>query len=338
LLPLDEGEALQRTQIRATELEVNVKQTLLAQQQANRSLEQTALAGTAASQALTPQPSQLPESTVQVLPETAPVLTPEVTTPGPPAETPPAPAFDEAAFQEWKKTAKILLYEDMTARLDTIRYVKSSLDEMGLPYKDDGSAYGWLLDDLANGPADGGQWDLIIIAAEDKAGVKADFFSPALKAIDQNTPVILEVWYLDGAYSGSASGILARCGVVYENNWVRIPPSGAALFELSPNHPILNQPNSALNFTSTTNFWWDPTGEISYDVGDLIKLAPDTQATLLLGTMAGVTTNHGTSTVCLDDLLTMQTFSSHVLTYNSMSPLWQNYIENALRARFNRSN
>jgi hypothetical protein len=332
LAPISESEALRQTQIRESELDVNVKQTLLAQLQENREVEQTSLAGTEAIRTLTP------ELVFTLVPTEPPfqATEPAVQESEPPAltELPPPVEFDEAAYQEWKNSAKILLYEDMTARLDTVRYVKLTLDKMGLDYKDDGSAYGWLLDDLDGGPPDGGQWDLIILAAEDKAGIKADFFSPSLSAVDQGTPVILETWYLDGAHTGSASGLLSRCGVSFENNWERIPPSGAAMFSLSPENPIMQQPNGGLNLSSTTNFWWDPDGIISYDVGDLMKLSMDTNATLLIGTMAGDRFTHGTSMVCLGGMLILQTFSSHLLTFNSMSPLWENYVDNALRARF----
>jgi len=332
LARVSDSEALQQTQIRETELDINVKQTLLAQQQLDREIEQTVLAGTAPAQALTPEPSATLAPTVKALQTTEPAVQETPT----PQSTEPAPAveFDEAAYQEWKKTAKILLYEDMTARLDTVRYVKLTLDEMSLSYKDDGSAYGWLLDDLASGPQDDGEWDLIILAAEDKDGIKADFFAPALKAIEAGTPVILETWYLDGAYSGSASGILSRCGVSFEANWERIPPSSAAMFALSSDNSVLTQPNSGLNFSATTNFWWDPNGIISYDIGDLMKLSPDSSATILIGTKAGDQLTHGTSMVCVKGMLILQTFSSHLLTYKSMSPLWENYIDNALRTRF----
>lgn len=332
LAPISESEALRRTQVRETELEVNVQQTLLAQQQMDREVEQTALAATAASLPLAPTTYLSLTPTLPPQQQTEPVVqeTPSSLT----TEPPPEAEFDEAAFQNWKKTAKILLYEDMTARLDTVRYVKLTLDEMGLPYKDDGSAFGWLLDDLSGGPQDGDQWDLIILAAENKDGVKADFFSPALEAIDAGTPVILETWYLDRAYSGSASGLLARCGISFESNWARIPPSNAAMFALSSDHPILNQPNSGLSFSATTNFWWDPNGVISYDVGDLMKLTPDSNASLLIGTVAGDRLTHGTLTVCLEEMLILQTFSSHLLAYKAMSPLWYNYIDNSLRARF----
>lgn len=332
LAPIDETEALRRTQVREAELEVNVQQTLLAQQQRDQAVEQTVQAGLATDLTLTPSATLALTLPPPIPSQTEPVVQ---DTPSPTAVEPlPTAKFDETAFQEWKKTARILLYEDMTARLDTVRYVKLTLDEMGLAYKDDGSAYGWLLDDLSGGPKDGGQWDLIILATENKEGIKADSFAPALKAIDAGTPVIIETWYLDGAHSGSASGLLARCGLSFENNWARIPPSSAAMFALSPDHPVLTQPNSGLNFSATTNFWWDPNGVISYDIGDLMKLTTDSSATLLIGTIAGDHFTHGTSTVCMDGMLTLQTFSSHLLTYKSMSPLWENYIDNALRARF----
>jgi hypothetical protein len=338
LLPISEEEALKQTQIRETELDINVKQTLLVQQQSNRAAQQTAIASAATSQVeapkspspssppLPPEADETPSEPVVQVTEVPPI---EIETPQP---------INEEEFNAWMKSAKILLYEDMTARLDTIRYAKSTLDEMGLLYKNDGSAYGWLLDDLKNGPPEGGQWDLIIFAAEDKAGVKADFFAPTLNAIEQGTSVILEVWYLDGAHATSASGLLQRCGVEYENNWIRVSPSRAALFILSPDNPIMQRPNHLLSFTATTNYWWDPNGEITYDTGDLIKTLPDSGASLLLGTTANVLNSHGTSTVCMDGQLTMQTFSSHVLKYEVMYPLWENYIYNALLTRFSHLN
>jgi hypothetical protein len=241
---------------------------------------------------------------------------------------------DEAAFQQWMKSARILLYEDMTARLETVRYVKQTLDEMDLTYKDDGSAIGWLMDDLADGPPDGGQWDLIILAVEDKRGVQGDFFGEVLKAADQGTPVILEVYYLNSTYNSSASGLLNRCGLEYENDWVRIPPSRAALFASVPDHPIITTPNNILSFSTSTNQWWDPNGKITYDVGDLIKLAPSSESTLLLGTVAGIPTAHGTAAVCEGGKIILQTFSSHLLNFSVMSPLWENYIYHALQNRF----
>jgi hypothetical protein len=331
LIPISESEAAKLTEIRSTELEVNVKQTLLALQEANRNAIQTAVLETSRAQSVTSAttPVEPPPATPAIA-----QITPEQPTEPPPTSSATPEPFDEDAFRQWSKTAKILLYEDMTSRLDTVRYVKSTLDDMGLAYKDDGSAYGWMLDDLKNGPQSGGEWDLIIIATEDKKGIQGDFFGSVVNSVDQGTSVIYELWYLDSTYRANASGLLSSCGIEFENDWVRIQPSRAAMFILNPDNPILNQPNQSLNFSSTTSYWWDPNGVINYDIGDLVKTMPGSGATLLVGTNSGSKTSHGTVTVCMDGKLILQTFSSHVLTFNSMAPVWENYIFNALRTRY----
>jgi len=322
-------ETAKQTQLRETELDISVKQTLLFEQAVSQSIELTARAES--TMVLPVQTAQTTIAPPATLPPSPPPSTP---TESPIAQTIAPEPIDEAAFNEWIKSAKILLYEDMTARLDTFRYVKTTLDEMKLPVKDDGSAFGWLLNDLENGPKDGGQWDLLIIAAEDKDGAQADFFKMMQKAIAQGSSGILEVWYLNNTANSSAKGLLDECGIEYENNWTKIAPSNIALYPLSRDHPILNDPNRILSFTRSTDYWWDPTGTKTYDIGDLVKLRPGSEATLLLGTIDNINTAHGISTVCLDGRLIIQSFSSHVLDFKVMSPLWENYIINALRTRF----
>ena len=46
------------------------------------------------------------------------------------------------------KDARILHYEDAVIYPPVKRYVKDALDDMGLEYKDDGSAKGWRKSDL----------------------------------------------------------------------------------------------------------------------------------------------------------------------------------------------
>jgi hypothetical protein len=323
LMPISESEAAKRTEIRATELDINVRQTLIVQQQtelANNPIipTDTPLPPTLVVPSEAPQINQPPTAVIENT--TVAVQTPEET--------------DLKAFEDWMGSAKILLYEDMTARLETVRDAKYALDKMGLKYKDDGSAIGWYIDDLKNGPQDGGQWDLIIIATEEKKGVRGEFASNVLTAAEQGTSVIYETWYLNNTYSSSASGLLAHCGLEFDRDWVGIPPSQTVLFPLNPDHPVLNQPNNSLNFGSSTDQWYDPSGKITYDVGDLIKLAPDSRSTLLLGTAPALKTSHATLAVCDDGKITLQTFSSHVLAEKVMIPLWENYIYNALLARY----
>ena len=159
LLPPDEQESLKQTQIRETEIEINVKQTLLALQHNEQLVQQTVQAQQAVlnAQATLLNPTGAPIGAPTSPPNPPPTAgeaglpTPTFVPPAPPTRVPLGP--DELA--ERMKTASILLYEDMTTRLDTVRYIKPVLDQMGLKYKDDGAAVGWLQDDIANGPGDG---------------------------------------------------------------------------------------------------------------------------------------------------------------------------------------
>lgn len=126
-----------------------------------------------------------------------------------------------------------------------------------------------------------------------------------------------------------------RRGVAYSLNWQKIPPAQMVMYPLDPSSPILNEPSSGISFTDVMSYWWDATGRVAYDVGDLMEVASGGDASLLLGTVASDRNSHGTLTSCMDGRLTLQTFSSHSLTYNSGTLLWENMIYNALRTRFN---
>jgi hypothetical protein len=339
LLPVTEEETAKQTQIRETQIEINVKQTLLVQQQNEQHTQQTIQAQQAIMNAqatsLNPGGGQitLPAPVLQP-PSPAPLVTqPPEQVPQPAPPTPVTLSPEELAQR--MKTASILLYEDMTTRLDTFRYIKPVLEKMGLKYKDDGAAGGWLKQDIAKGPGDGKPWDLVIIAAEDKVGTSGEFFSYVLDSLDKGSSVIMETWFLDKSYSGLALGLMDRCGIKYDGNWVKIAPSRTVLFALHPDHPILNQPNRGMSFSKSSTYWWDPNGKLSYDVGDLIKLEPGSKSLLLLGTSAQSNDTHGTLTVCENGRFILQTFSDHQFSTDTMYPLWENYIFHALQARFN---
>ena len=246
-------------------------------------------------------------------------------------DTPEPPSGPD--FETWSKSANILLYEDMISDTSVPRYVKGALDSMGLPYKDDGSAQGWLKEDLLRGPPGGGVWDLVIVAAEAKTSVQGEFFEYVNSALDQGASVILEAWYLDQTFNGTASVLLDRCGVEYQNNWIKVPPQAQVMWPTGSDHPILRVPN-ALSFTKVTNHWWDESGEKVYDIGDRIQLAPGSDAELLVGTHQGLKNTHGTVAVCIDERLILQTFSSHQLQLEPMLQVWENYILHALGKRF----
>ncbi len=315
---VDPATAARQTEVRATELELYVAQTLNAQ----RSTAQASALLTAGLPATTPSPPPIQPAGATEPP--LPTLSP--------SETP--PALDEEALRERMKTANILLYEDMVAHTDTKRYVKEALLTLGLPFKDDGNAKGWLVKDLEQGPPGGGVWDLVILALEDQVGMQGEFFDFALHAIEQGASVILEVHFLDQTYLGSGQPLLARCGVEYQGNRRKIPPGQMALFVLDPAHPLLQEPNANISFTTTSNYWWDPTGRRVYDTGDLVKRTPNSAARLLLGSQPQEKDTHGVLTVCSDDRLILQTFASHTLAYESGWRLWQNSIYFALKRHF----
>jgi hypothetical protein len=288
----------------ATQAAIELQSAAMAQQQSTQAAllaEQQASAATA--QAATQAASQLPSPTVvEVTPD----------------------------FEAQMKSADILLYEDIVFHPETIRYVKKTLDRMGLPYTDVGSAVGRFKSQLLSAGPKGEGWDLVIIAAEAKSLVSGEFFEYVNKALDKGTSVILEVWYFDQTMGANGAALLARCGVEFQKDWAFMPPERMVMFTLDETHPILIEPNDQLTFTKVTDFW-----AYDWDVGDLMrKSISGGDAKMLVGTMGTEKTNHATVMVCVDDQLILQTFSSHNLTFDVMTRLWENYIYHGLKTRF----
>jgi hypothetical protein len=248
------------------------------------------------------------------------------------AEQQPTPTLAEPTpdLAALMKSANILLYEDIIFRSDTIRYVRKTLDRMGLPYTDVGSAVGRLKSQLLSGGPKGEGWDLVIIAAEAKSVVSGEFFEYVSQALDKGSSVIFEVWYLDQTMGANGAALLARCGVEFHKDWAEMPPSQMVMYTLDQTHPVMIEPNDQLTFTKVTDIW-----AYDWDIGDLMrKSLTGGDAQMLVGTIGTEKTNHATVMVCINDQLTLQTFSSHILTYDVMTRVWENYIYNALRARF----
>lgn len=270
------------------------------------------------------QPEQIEEPTPTEEVQVEIIPTEGVTETEPP---PPEPTVDVDTMYE---NANILLYEDIHHDPGVLRYYRETLDRMGVNYHDVGSAKGNLKTELVSGAPNGKPWDLVIIASEHHGkSVPGEFFTYAMDALEEGSSVIMEVWFIDKTYKSSSNALLAKCGVQYDKNWIRIPPQGMVLYPLDSAHPVLQEPNSGLKFTDTTSYWAN-----EFDVGDLMKIAPNSDAALLLGTKATDTNAFGTVTICVDGRLTLQTFTSHNFTINEFTPLLENYIHNALKAKF----
>lgn len=332
LLPGCNLPSLSNSNLESTQLALGVRQTMLAMQNDQATQTSIALNVTLDAQAtLLAQPTAAPAEPSSLDLTPLPVIIQPPAEGNPTPETLPLGTSQALTADELKarmKTANILLYEDMVGKMDTNRYVQNTLDRMGLNYTDIGSAKGWLKSNLLGGAPGGGAWDLVIVAAESKSGVSGEFFEYVTSALDAGSAVILEVWYLDQTYTGTAAPLLARCGVEFDKDWRKVPPSRMVMFPVNGAHPILNEPNTGLSFTDVTSYW-----AYEYDIGDWMKLTPGSNAQLVVGTSTSDTMAHGTVTVCLDGQLILQTFSSHQLTFNAMRPVWENYIYQALKWR-----
>ena len=231
------------------------------------------------------------------------------------------------------KTAQILLYEDMVSDPSEYRYVKKTLDAMDLRYKDDGNAQGWLKSDLLGSSPSGKPWDLVIIAAEARSDVTGEYFDYIDDVLDKGTPVILESWNLDSVSQGKVSPILANCGVqVYPYFPKGFSVNDVVMWPIASTnqHPVMNDPNGGLKFTRARDKWL-----YSMDLGSKMALTGRGDAIFLLGTDAQSDFKDGTLAVCMQGHLILQTFSSHSFEWDTMYPLWENYITNALKVRFN---
>jgi hypothetical protein len=258
-------------------------------------------------------PTSLPTSTVQ------PTLTSSPTSRA--SDTPlPTPTVVDVTVK--MKSARILLFEDV-AGIYLKRYVQEALDNLGYPYVDVADRLGSFKEQLVSGV----QWDLVISASEARSGVRGEFFDYIKSQLDNGGSAILEVWTLNNIVNGKIAPLMMECGVRYQSDWLNPPDSERSVWWLNPDNPVLNQPNKGISLAHPVLYW---TG----DAGDLISLSNGGDATLLGGTIPTKKTSFGTLAVCMQGRLILQTFSTHDYRENEIVPLWENYIYNTLKARF----
>jgi hypothetical protein len=257
-------------------------------------------------------------------PTQAPAPTAEVK-----ASTQTPQAQPTADFKALMKKANILIYEDMTGVGWASRVVKPAVEKFNLNYTDTGSAMGRFKEQILAGGPGGKPWDLVIVAAERHEGVSGEFFEYLNTALNNGSSVILEVYYLESFANGKAAMLLSRCGVEFERDWGIVPIERRPMFPLVSENPVLHMPNDRITLTMVTDTWFND------DIGDFIRRSPGANtATLLTGTLANERNSHATVAVCENGKFILQTFSSHIIANERIIPLWENYIYNALQARF----
>jgi len=323
LISSDEDEANgDENALQLTEIALGVEQTMIA-----RGETQTVLTATAGSQSTSPEAPFLPTPDMAA---TQAALQP---TPSGLEATPSTePLTDD--IEEKLKSANILLYEDIVNNPNANRYIKGTLDMMGLTYTDVGSAKGRLKDALIIGTPNGEPWDIIIVGAESREGIQGEFFEYINDSIQRGSSVILEAFHLDEIFRGKASIILNRCGVSVENYAGKSrSTTDIMLYPVNDlSHPILNIPNNDISLTEGFTFFWAYS-----DLGSTMDLTGEGDGQLLLARSPNDTTRNGVLAVCSDGKLILQTFSSHSFKEGTMAKLWQNYIYYALQARLSGS-
>lgn len=239
---------------------------------------------------------------------------PEPTVGPPPTVQPGAPTQD---FNARLKKAKILVYEDTPG---IGQWISDALNGMGLKYTHVGDAVGHFMENL-NSPV---QWDLIIVGAEAKTKVQGEFWDVISEKISRdNTAVIAEVWYLDLLGEGRIKPVMANCGIEFQRDW----PLAESIYWLDSNQPIFSEPNNAMPLINYSRYW-------QWQAGDLIRLSPGSNATLLAGTFQKRKSDYGVMATCHDGRVVFQTFSNHDFHQDAIIRLWQNYITYTLKNRF----
>jgi len=231
----------------------------------------------------------------------------------------PADVVEEINYDEKIKNAKILVYEDTQ---EIGMWVTDALNGMDVEYTHVGDAVGNLMTNL-NSPI---EWDLIIIAAENRSRVQGEFWDVIVeRMVKQDTAVIAEVWYLDFLGGGRISNFLSNCGVQFQKDY----ELAESIYWLQPEHPLFTDPNTAMPLIHYSRYWGS-------QAGDYVRVAPGSEADLVAGAYQKNKSDYGLITSCMEGRVILQTFSNHDYHKDEIVALWQNYITYTLKNRFDK--
>ena len=231
------------------------------------------------------------------------------------------------------KAANILIFEDIRgypALLPRVSQAIRSMDFSGGQIVEVGDAVGDFMTQL-NSPT---KWDLIIVAAEVRSGVRGEFWDMILKQAQKKVGLAIEVWYVDKDYYDKLNFLLDECGVTLQKNWTRpvnYQPMNYSIYWLQQDSPLFSIYKTVPPLV-TPNIYW--TG----DAGDLMKISGTGDATLLAGTQASEKSSYGVLTSCMQGRMILQTFSTHDYQETKTVALWQNYIIYTLTNHFKTAN
>ncbi len=237
-----------------------------------------------------------------------------------------APAMMED-FDTWMKSASILLFEDMAGSIDRRRYIDQALNGMGLRYTDVADALGNYKNEIISGGPGGQGWDLIISGKELRNEVQGEFYEYLNTAINNGSAVIIEEWNMGGIGGGKLSRVTEKCGVRFDKVWQAKKTEDQLIFPIDGTHPVHHEPNDGVSLTNPTGYW----GEYP---GSRMKLIPGSTAIPLWGLYPNTHNSALTAVSCVNGRVIIQTYSSHSYGEDRVIRMWQNYIYNTLKARY----
>lgn len=231
-------------------------------------------------------------------------------------------------FGDWLGGSKILLYEDIAGTGDRTRWISDALRDLGLSYFDSVDQIGLFQSKLSSST----EWDLIIYARENRNNDAGNLFAEIFAEYDDvGSSVIIEHWNLDDVanFSSALTAKMTRCGFTITADWYDSTGGGdLLLYAHNTQNPIHNQPNSSIRLTSFNTVRW--TGEL----GDFLRVVPGGEGQVLFGASENNSSSKGTVIACFDNRFILQTHATHQYERDRMIYLWENYIYNALYARF----
>ncbi len=249
-------------------------------------------------------------------------------TPIPPTPTPRV----SIEMQNRIKNAKVLILEDIACDETLIPRINDAVELVGMNPALVHN-YNCATGDFVEKLKEGEDWDLIIVATEQRTEARLDIWEPLYEYAMNGTAIIIEAWYLEEIQGGSIAPLLEECGVRVHADWHRKIEDEAYTYVIydvaANNHEIFNRP-ARVTVPMIPRFYWTD------DVGDLIEILPDAYGAAIIGGLhKSHSTYYGLITECLDKRMILQTFSTHNYKKFDTISLWENYIFNTLLAHFN---
>ena len=192
------------------------------------------------------------DQTLTNTPVLAPTFTPTVgptNTVGPtftPSPIPPTPTPRVSGEMENRiRNAKVLILEDIACDQLLIPRIDSAVQNLGMNTELVHN-YNCATGDFVEKLNEGEDWDLIIVATEQRTEARLDIWEALYDYAMDGTAIVIEAWYLEEIQGGTIAPLLEECGVRVHADWHRKVEDEAYTYVVydvaANNHEIFNRP------------------------------------------------------------------------------------------------